>query len=509
MAKLITTIATVAVIAAITATLALVFSPEAHQARQINNHYTEQYQRLQLEEQQNWQRQYEPIVQAVSAGAIVTLTGIAVLGAAALVYALALALVHAAQSLRPEHRYRVRELEARKLVLMADAQHRHPLPIQTLTYSPHFSNRIDQQGALPGDTAHDAQPASVPTFAQLLQAGTIGPDTSGRAQPLILGYTSEGKELYGSWLDLYSTAVGGLPGTGKTTSQRYLAAQTALHGAKFVVADPHYGAADDSLGGTLAPLLAHCGLCDVASNDKAILDAVKMVQGIGEKRIAGDKDRAPIILWVDESTSLLNRSTVGPALAELLEGIAQEYRKVAVYASISGQIWTGERSGGTALRDSLASCLVHRMKRSQARMLVSTEAARLVETLQPGRAVLYRTSGAADTIAIPNTTSQDVKTVAGLLSDQAPTMPRVEVVGSRSGQGLESSDTAPVRGEVWTAQDAHILHLLRSGKTPQEITRELSGSKAGRAYNDMLSVVNGVIHRAVSGEQVKAVGDEL
>jgi hypothetical protein len=198
---------------------------------------------------------------------------------------------------------------------------------------------------------------------------------------------------------------------------------------------------------------------------------------------------------------------VGPALAELLEGIAQEYRKVAVYASISGQIWTGERSGGTALRDSLASCLVHRMKRSQARMLVSTEAARLVETLQPGRAVLYRTSGAADTIAIPNTTSQDVKTVAGLLSDQAPTMPRVEVVGSRSGQGLESSDTAPVRGEVWTAQDVHILHLLRSGKTPQEITRELSGSKAGRAYNDMLSVVNGVIHRAISGEQVKAVGE--
>jgi hypothetical protein len=58
-----------------------------------------------------------------------------------------------------------------------------------------------------------------------------------------------------------------------------------------------------------------------------------------------------------------------------------------------------------------------------------------------------------------------------------------------------------------TAQDAHILHLLRSGKTPQEITRELSGSRSGRAYNDMLSVVNGVIHRAVSGEQARAVGE--
>jgi hypothetical protein len=86
-------------------------------------------------------------------------------------------------------------------------------------------------------------------------------------------------------------------------------------------------------------------------------------------------------------------------------------------------------------------------------------------------------------------------------------MPRVDMPGSRSGQGLVSSDTAPARGEVWSAQDVHILHLLRSGKTPQEITRELSGSKSGRAYNDMLSVVNGVIHRAVSGEQARAVGE--
>lgn len=57
-----------------------------------------------------------------------------------------------------------------------------------------------------------------------------------------------------------------------------------------------------------------------------------------------------------------------------------------------------------------------------------------------------------------------------------------------------------------TAQEAHILHLLRSGKTPQEITRELSGSKSGRAYNAMLSVVNAVIYRVASGEQARAVG---
>jgi hypothetical protein len=126
--------------------------------------------------------------------------------------------------------------------------------------------------------------------------------------------------------------------------------------------------------------------------------------------------------------------------------------------------------------------------------------------LPPGTCYLMSTNGEMRRVSIPKCTSDDLVHVAGLLSDHAPTMPKVKMPGSRSGQCLDSSDTAPARGEVWTAQDAHILQQLRSGKTPQEITRELSGSKSGRAYNDMLSVVNAVIYRVASGEQSRAVG---
>jgi hypothetical protein len=340
----------------------------------------------------------------------------------------------------------------------------------------------------------------------------------GKGNPLLLGTLDDGSDLVGSWLDLYSTAVAGLPGTGKTTSQRFLAAQTALHGARFVVCDPHHGAADDSLGGTLAPLLPSVGLCEVASDDRAIMDAVKLVADIGKQRIAGSKERTPVILWIDESTALLNRSTVGAALGELLEAISQEYRKVGIYASISGQIWTAERAGGSALRDSLASCLVHRMKRPQARMLVPSDTARLVEALSVGRAVLYRTSGAVDTIRIPNTTAADVQHVAGLLTADHPTVevppktstpagPRevpLNSVCSAYEVPPEVASSAP-ESDTLPADVARVLRLFADGHNVGEIARQVyDAPKAGGKSAEARRAVENILREHYG--KVRVVG---
>lgn len=134
-------------------------------------------------------------------------------------------------------------------------------------------------------------------------------------------------------------------------------------------------------------------LCDVASNDKATIDAVRYIDSIGKGRMSGDKDRSPIMLVVDEATALFSRSTIGDELTQLLGAIAQEYRKVGVFALCLGQIWTASRTGGdSGLRDSFASALVCKMKRSQARMLVPPEVAVEVEVLN-GQAILWKTSG--------------------------------------------------------------------------------------------------------------------
>jgi hypothetical protein len=516
----IATIATIATIVGIVAALALVFSDESTTARQLDNHYAAEYQQLRLEEAQAWQTTYEPLLQAVSAGAIVSVTAIAVLGAAALVYALALALVHAAAGLNPEHRYRVRELEAHKLVLMSDAQHRHPLPIQTLTYSPHYSNRIDQAAALPGDIARDAQPASVPSFADLLQQQRVG-----KGQPLLLGY-AEGAEVAGSWLDLYSTAVAGLSGTGKTTSQRFFAVQTALHGARFAVCDPHYGTGADSLGGTLAPLLSGCGLCDIADADQAILETVRMIDDMGQRRMSGqDRDTTPVILWIDELTALLGHSTIGPQLSMLLEKIAQQYRKRHIYASCSGQIWTAARTT-SELRDSFASVLAHRMKRQQARLLLPAEEAQQVERLPVGCALLWRTSGQVDTLHIPQTTGEDVQRVAGLLTASQPTMQRLrpmpetsqsEAVCMPSEKPVSSQDVAsngaayhaPQGDTALSAEAARVYGLFLDGKSLAEIVYQVRGVKSnqGGKYQGALAEVQDLHRQAMQHPQAKAVGE--
>jgi hypothetical protein len=249
---------------------------------------------------------------------------------------------------------------------------------------------------------------AIPTFSTMLDQQLVG-----KGRKLVLGY-DEGGVMEGDWTDLYSTAIGGMPGQGKTTTQRFFACQTALHGARFACIDPHYGAGPDSLGATLEPL-GGAFLCPIASDDKTMLHTVRHIADIGAQRVKGqDLGTTPIILWVDELTAILGRSTVGDELAELLERIAQEYRKKNVFVSASGQIWSASRAT-SELRDSFASVIAHRMKRGQARMLLPTDEAQLVERLSPGRAVLWRTSGATSVIGIPNTTESDVRRVASMI----------------------------------------------------------------------------------------------
>lgn len=360
---------------------------------------------------------------------------------------------------------------------------------------------------------------AVPTFTTMLDQQLVG-----MGRKLVLGY-DDGGVLAGDWTDLYSTAVAGLPGQGKTTSQRFFACQTALHGARFAVIDPHAGAGEDSLAATLAPL-GSTFLCPIASEDKEILNTVRHIADIGSQRVKGiDKGETPIILWVDELTSLLGRSAIGDELAELLERIAQEYRKKKIYLSASGQIWTASRAT-SELRDSFASVLCHRMKRGQARMLLPTDEAQLVERLSPGRAVLWRTSGATTIVGIPNTTEADVKRVATMIGGHttSPTIPLApaaarhtfgfqpayksvaatqplmpQISQNHAGSGAAYAPTG--RGQTVPAEALRAYALLMAGKDPAEIVLELRKVKTnqGATYQKALKEIMELIRTAIQG----------
>jgi hypothetical protein len=330
----------------------------------------------------------------------------------------------------------------------------------------------------------DAAAAAIPSFAELLMGDSLG---HGR---FLLGCDLvTGRAITGDWKELYSTALGGLSGTGKSTTARFLLAQAALNKCKFVVLDPHAGAGEDSLAATLSPLEGAM-LCAPASTDKQILDAARYVDSIGRRRIEGDGDRLSVILCVDEATSLLSRSAVGGLLGELLETIAQEYRKVGIFALCSAQIWLAGRSGGSsALRDSFASAYVHRMKRNQARLLLPTDDAKQVETLDTGQAVLWRTSGETQTIVIPNTTAADVVSVAQRIGvrevahDQLSTLESSAFNGAIPKADLKAEDPRHVR----------VVECFEAGQSLRDIATDVYGVSGGGNYNAALAEIQSVL----------------
>jgi hypothetical protein len=385
-----------------------------------------------------------------------------------------------------------------------------PTSLHTLNY--HSAPRYSGAPALIGKAEPEPEPveADAPSMTELLREGRVG-----RGNPLMLGY-EQGREITGSWLDLYATITAGLPGTGKTTTQRFFAAQTALHGARFAVADPHAGAAEDSLAATLDPLRG-IYLCDPAEEPRQILELARHIAHIGEQRVRGrDLDRTPIVFWLDELTGLLGRSDIGPELAEVLERIAQEYRKRHIYLSASGQIWTAARAT-SELRDSFASVVCHRMKRSQARLLLPTEEAATVERLGTGQAVLWRTSGATSVITVPNTTAADVRQVARLLTDDAPTMPRMaphpapqdyqrganeQPERNPNGAAAVRLQTAPESSKTASPEATRAAALFLEGKSPAEIVMELRGvsTKSGSRYQAALEEILRLIREGVSAQ---------
>lgn len=399
------------------------------------------------------------------------------------------------------NRTRWAAVQADKTIALVRAQQQ----LTSLTHLTYHGSR--PQPAAPAIEAPALTPAlaNVPSFSGLLDTGSVGRNR----RELLLGFSeATSSPITGSWLDLYSTAIGGLPGTGKTTTQRFLACQTALAGARFLVIDPHAGAADDSLAATLAPL-GSCFLAEPASDDKTILNIARQAAEIGQRRITGaDQDATPIILWIDELTALLGRSSVGDKLAELLERIAQEYRKRGLFICASGQIWTASRTT-SELRDSFASVVCHRMKRNQARLLLPTDEAQQVERLGTGHAVLWRTSGLTETIVIPQTTADDVTRVGQLLSQPTaptkqplpfgfrPSMAEGAKKGAPEGAINIAPSTASESAGSASPEAARVLALIRGGKSISEVVRELWGVSAGREYQRRAAEVLSIIREAL------------
>lgn len=366
----------------------------------------------------------------------------------------------------------------------------------SISYAPHSAPRLDYRhhGAegygpalLPADTA---AAGDVPSFAQLLDRGEIGP-----GRPMLLGYDDSGEPLAGSWLDLYSCAVGGLSGSGKSWTAVFLACQAALYGSRVVLLDPHAGNAE-SLAQRLAPMRARF-VCDVAESPAEMLRAVELVADELARRKRPGAPRAEGWIFIADEFSALQRGQLAEPLAQLVEALGQEGRKLGLYAMVAGQVWSAARAGGTELRDSLASAYVHRLRPAQARMLTGLTADDLPDDLlelPPGCAYLLNTAGDLRRVTIPHMAPADVARVAGLLSDDAPRLdlghgraagraapgPRGPLVTPPwPGPGLDNGPgraSASGRAEPLPAEAAALLARFAAGATVHDLASERAGT---------------------------------
>jgi hypothetical protein len=276
-------------------------------------------------------------------------------------------------------------------------------PQQPHTYSPHYANRQDVQGAAPAQLAAPSA-YTPPTFAEMRQAGLLGP-----GKPLIYGYNAEtGQPITGDWRLLQSGAIAGYSGEGKSNTAAFIAGQAYEQGnVKLLLCDPHATSGDDALSARLAPL-GDAFLLPPAQTDGEIVRALSAARDLVRQRlINGPPHPFKLLIIVDEWTYLMSRSTVADLAADLVEMVAQEGRKTDTACTVIGQVFGARAAGSTSLRDSLQGVIVHRMKRAQARLLVDPDSARLAETLPRGRALFSRGADVIP-IAIPRCNVEDL-----------------------------------------------------------------------------------------------------
>lgn len=293
--------------------------------------------------------------------------------------------------------------------VMADVQSRQ---MQALLGKRGIQPALPEAIAIPRPTTPPPTGTKIPTFQELLTAGELAP-----GKPMILGF-EQGKPRRGSFLDIYSAAVAGESGSGKTITLLFLIGSGIVAcGVRFVVIDPHYPH-PKSLGAKITPLVTR-GIVTLATKKADMFRALQDVETTLANRLQQtDLDPTPVVLVLDELT-LLSKMSVGATVFRVMERISTEGRKCAVYMLASSQTWLASRTGAdSVVRDTLTSAYVHRIKPKQAHLLLQdkTEVAKVKTIKAAGEVLLCPVEGDSVICQIPDTTKQDIARIAEMVS---------------------------------------------------------------------------------------------
>ena len=305
------------------------------------------------------------------------------------------------------------------------------------TYAPRFDYRDGsprlQEDQQPQQQLLPPGPVRIPTFADLLAAGEVGPgqrdmlfcfelvedDSSGQVQfvPLRGAITAQHTQLI----------VAGSQ-SGKTTYMANNLAQAAVLGALFYIVDPHRNHPEKSLSGKVGAL-KDWFILPSATTHQEIAQVLAHATRVRDARIQGQPtpyDGYHIIFVVDEVPALMALQKSNDKqlrklyldLALFMQSLGTQTAKIGMTGLFASQLATKEALGEINFRDACMSHLIMRLPPTQARSLriLGRDAVRELPTFPKGHGFLMLSDATeVRRVASSNVTPADLAYLASLL----------------------------------------------------------------------------------------------
>lgn len=351
-------------------------------------------------------------------------------------------------------------------------------------------------------------PDALVTWSDLDQAGEIRSDGA-----IVIGWDMIEETLVRLDFkrDLGTIFFLGMSGAGKSTAAAAVAAQIAKRGGKLIICDPHGGEdsdgqrEDESLAAFLEGLTP-AFLIPPSSTDREITSALTQAMSILQARIDGDKDRSPVLVFVDEWTRLVLKDD--GTMQDALTLIGVEGRKYEVNACLFAQLGTKQECG--PVRDVATSTFTFRTRADHARYAIGRGTNVDIRNYGDGQCYVQARRETFERVQMPLVTAQDLVAVGQTLgATDLPklTRPPLHLVaeigpdGERWGMSLDDDD------QFDSQEELQVVQLYKLGKSTQQIVQTMRGVPPGgtRRYRKLRDAVEAIIRvrlrDAEGGEQ--------